>query len=111
MLVVEVNASPHLLNGLLRELLSLGTMSALVVFGGFQFGLRGLKVALICHDAYRAYAMLAPVNSARVLARRALAQLTVKSRTGHVVFAAVTEQSGDEGHMRKCDTSSGSSWR
>ena len=36
-------------------------------------GLRGLKVALICHDAYRAYAMLAPVNGARVLARRALA--------------------------------------
>ncbi len=36
-------------------------------------GLRGLKVALICHDAYRAYALLAPVNGARVLARRALA--------------------------------------
>jgi CDP-glycerol glycerophosphotransferase len=36
-------------------------------------GLRGLKVALICRDAYRAYAMLAPVNSARVIARRALA--------------------------------------
>jgi CDP-glycerol glycerophosphotransferase len=35
-------------------------------------GFRGLKVALICHDAYRAYAMLAPVNHARVLARRAL---------------------------------------
>ena len=36
-------------------------------------GLRGLKTALICRDAYRAYAMLAPVNSARVLARRVLA--------------------------------------
>jgi CDP-glycerol glycerophosphotransferase len=36
-------------------------------------GLRGLKVALICRNAYRAYAMLAPVNSARVIARRALA--------------------------------------
>jgi CDP-glycerol glycerophosphotransferase len=36
-------------------------------------GLRGLKVALICRDAYRAYAMLAPLNSARVMARRALA--------------------------------------
>lgn len=37
-------------------------------------GLRGLKTALICHDAYRAYALLAPVNNARVLARRALAR-------------------------------------
>jgi CDP-glycerol glycerophosphotransferase len=36
-------------------------------------GLRGLKMALICRDAYRAYAMLAPVNNARVMARRALA--------------------------------------
>ncbi|HEX3161202.1 MAG TPA: hypothetical protein VHQ92_01370, partial [Pseudolabrys sp.] len=44
MLVVEVNAGLHLLNGFLRELLSLGAMSALIVFGGFQFGLRGLKV-------------------------------------------------------------------
>src|SRR5579859_1137275 len=35
-------------------------------------GLRGLKVTLICHDAYRAYTMLAPVNQARVRARRAL---------------------------------------
>lgn len=35
-------------------------------------GLRGLKVALICHDAYLAYAMLGPVNRARILARRAL---------------------------------------
>jgi CDP-glycerol glycerophosphotransferase len=36
-------------------------------------GLRGLKTALICRNAYRAYAMLAPVNNARVTARRALA--------------------------------------
>ena len=36
-------------------------------------GLRGLKTSLICHDAYRAYALLAPVNNARVMARRALA--------------------------------------
>ena len=36
-------------------------------------GLRGLKTALICRDAYRAYVMLAPVNNARVTARRALA--------------------------------------
>ena len=36
-------------------------------------GLRGLKTALICRNAYRAYAMLAPVNNARVMARRALA--------------------------------------
>ena len=35
-------------------------------------GLRGLKTALICHDAYRAYALLAPVNNARVIARRVL---------------------------------------
>jgi len=36
-------------------------------------GLRGLKTALICRDAYRAYALLAPVNNARVTARRVLA--------------------------------------
>jgi len=36
-------------------------------------GLRGLKTALICRDSYRAYAMLAPVNHARVMARRMLA--------------------------------------
>jgi glycosyltransferase involved in cell wall biosynthesis len=36
-------------------------------------GLRGLKTALICRDAYRTYAMLAPVNNARVAARRVLA--------------------------------------
>jgi CDP-glycerol glycerophosphotransferase len=36
-------------------------------------GLRGLKTALICRDAYRTYAMLAPVNNARVTARRVLA--------------------------------------
>ena len=36
-------------------------------------GLRGLKTALICRNAYRAYAVLAPVNNARVMARRALA--------------------------------------
>ena len=36
-------------------------------------GLRGLKTALICRDSYRAYAMLAPVNHARVMARRVLA--------------------------------------
>lgn len=35
-------------------------------------GLRGLKTALISHDAYRAYALLAPVNNARMTARRAL---------------------------------------
>jgi CDP-glycerol glycerophosphotransferase len=35
-------------------------------------GLRGLKAALIERDAYRAYAMLAPLNHARVLAHRAL---------------------------------------
>jgi CDP-glycerol glycerophosphotransferase len=35
-------------------------------------GLRGLKTALISRNAYRAYAMLAPVNNARVTARRAL---------------------------------------
>jgi CDP-glycerol glycerophosphotransferase len=35
-------------------------------------GLRGLKTALICHGAYGAYALLAPVNKARVIARRAL---------------------------------------
>jgi CDP-glycerol glycerophosphotransferase len=33
-------------------------------------GLRGLKTSLISGDAYRAYAMLAPVNNARVAARR-----------------------------------------
>jgi hypothetical protein len=33
--------------------------------------LRALKTALICRDSYRAYAMLAPVNRARVMARRA----------------------------------------
>ena len=31
------------------------------------------ETALICRDAYRAYAMLAPVNNARVMARRVLA--------------------------------------
>jgi len=36
-------------------------------------GLRGLKTALICRDAYRAYAVLAPVNNVRVMARRVLA--------------------------------------
>lgn len=36
-------------------------------------GLRGLKTALICRNAYRTYAMLAPVNNARVTARRVLA--------------------------------------
>jgi CDP-glycerol glycerophosphotransferase len=36
-------------------------------------GFRGLKTALICHDSYRAYMLLAPVNKARVTARRALA--------------------------------------
>jgi hypothetical protein len=36
-------------------------------------GIRGLKTALICWDSYRAYAMLAPVNHARVMARRMLA--------------------------------------
>jgi CDP-glycerol glycerophosphotransferase len=36
-------------------------------------GLRGLKTALICRDAYRTYAMLAPVNNARMTARRVLA--------------------------------------
>jgi CDP-glycerol glycerophosphotransferase len=36
-------------------------------------GFRGLKTALICRNAYRAYAMLGPVNNARVMARRALA--------------------------------------
>jgi CDP-glycerol glycerophosphotransferase len=35
-------------------------------------GFRGLRTALICHDAYRAYALLAPVNNARVRTRRAL---------------------------------------
>jgi hypothetical protein len=35
-------------------------------------GFRGLKTALICRDAYRAYALLAPVNNARMIARRAL---------------------------------------
>lgn len=35
-------------------------------------GLRGLKTALIGRGAYRVYAMLAPVNNARVIARRAL---------------------------------------
>jgi CDP-glycerol glycerophosphotransferase len=35
-------------------------------------GFRGLKTALICRDAYRAYAVLAPVNNARLIARRAL---------------------------------------
>ena len=34
-------------------------------------GLRGLKTALICRDSYWAYAMLAPVNRARVMAGRA----------------------------------------
>jgi len=36
-------------------------------------GLRGLKTALICRDAYRAYAVLALVNNVRVMARRVLA--------------------------------------
>jgi hypothetical protein len=36
-------------------------------------GFRGLKTALICHDAYRAYVLLAPVNKARMMTRRALA--------------------------------------
>lgn len=44
MLVVEINPGLHLLNGFLRELLSLGAVSTFVVFGGFQFGLRGLKM-------------------------------------------------------------------
>ena len=35
-------------------------------------GLRGLKTGLISGGAYRAYTMLAPVNNARVAARRAL---------------------------------------
>ena len=96
--------------------------------------LRGLKTGLICGDAYRAYALLAPVNNARVTARRARRGPADQRRTRppaasaaadrahlaispHItnrsrrVFAAVTEQSGDEGLMRKCDTSSGSSWR
>ena len=37
-------------------------------------GLRGLKTGLISGDAYRAYAMLAPVNNARVAARRFVAR-------------------------------------
>ena len=45
-------------------------------------GLRGLKTALICRDAYRAYAMLAPVNNARVLARRVLASGPDRRRPG-----------------------------
>jgi CDP-glycerol glycerophosphotransferase len=36
-------------------------------------GLRGLKTALICHDAYRAYVLFAAANNARMIARRALA--------------------------------------
>jgi CDP-glycerol glycerophosphotransferase len=36
-------------------------------------GLRGLKTTLICRDSYRAYSMLAPLNHARVMARRVLA--------------------------------------
>lgn len=35
-------------------------------------GFRGLKTALIRRDAYRAYAVFAPVNNVRVLARRSL---------------------------------------
>jgi CDP-glycerol glycerophosphotransferase len=35
-------------------------------------GLRGLKTSLISGDVYRAYAMLAPANNARVAARRVL---------------------------------------
>ena len=98
-------------------------------------GFRGLKTALISRGAYRAYAMLAPANNARVIARRALSRRADRrrhpprpgtggrgrppgsiagtwsypheSRSGHVVFSAVTEQSGDEGLMGQCDTSSG----
>jgi hypothetical protein len=36
-------------------------------------GMRGLKEALISRGAYRAYAVLAPLNNARVAARRVLA--------------------------------------
>ena len=35
-------------------------------------GLRGLKTALICHDAYWPYQLLGPANRARVAARRVL---------------------------------------
>ncbi len=37
-------------------------------------GMRGLKEALISRGAYRAYAVLAPLNNARVAARRVLAR-------------------------------------
>lgn len=45
-------------------------------------GLRGLKTALICRDAYRAYAMLGPLNNARVVARRALRGAADQRRPG-----------------------------
>jgi CDP-glycerol glycerophosphotransferase len=44
-------------------------------------GLHGLKTALIRRDAYRAYAVLAPVNNARVMARRMLAGAGLTSVT------------------------------
>lgn len=74
-------------------------------------GFRGLKAELIRRDAYRAYALLAPLNRARVAVRWNRPSARRTAGRPRRVGTAVTEQSGDEGLMRRCDTSSGSSWR